>query len=345
MSLRGWAQGRLESGAFDGPLSRGAGSLWRRWADPVRPLRLPAGVRVVGIGGATLGGAGKTPLVLELARRLAARGERVAVVAPGYRARPERARRVAADDCVDQVGDEALMLARALAPSAVPVVVAPTRQAALDMAAGLAPLVLVDGLLQARPARLALSLLVLDASQPWGAGRCPPSGDLRADRVRLLAACDAVVLSGSASCGGCRLPETGAGRPLFEVPTRLLGARMPDGRLAGVEELARRPLGLTLAIARPGRVAAALRQSGVEPVSRRIHADHAVPVAPGPGGRPDAWLATAKCATKLGREHGGAPVWVLEQALEVPEALVSLVARKMPDLELDVRGLCPEKPC
>jgi tetraacyldisaccharide 4'-kinase len=337
-----WAQRQLERGAFDGTPARRASALWRRVADPVRPLALPSGARVVGVGGATLGGAGKTPLVLELARRLSARGERVAVVATAYRARPGRARQVSVDDRVEQVGDEGLMLARALAPS-VPVVVAPARQDALELAAGLAPLVLVDALLQARPGRLSLSLLVLDASQPWGAGRCPPSGDLRADRERLLAASDAVLLVGSAGNGVrvaverlCRR----AGRPLFEVPARLRGARTPEGTLLGVEELSRRRVGLALAVAHPERIVAALRASGIVPAPTCFDADHGVPAPDRADPAPEAWLATAKCATKLDREARRAPVWVLEQALEPPGELLSLVAGG----KADVRGLCPEKP-
>ncbi len=349
-SLRGLAQRRLESGAFDGPLARGASAAWRRIADPARPLVLPPGVRVVGVGGATLGGAGKTPLVLELSRRLSARGARVAVVAGSYRARPGRARQVAVDDRVQQVGDEALLLARALVPLGVPVVVAPRRQDALDLASSLAPLVLVDGLLQARPERLQLSILALDAGEPWGAGRCPPSGDLRADRERLLAASDVVALSGEnvrtiryqveAACRD-------AGRRLFEVQGRVCGARAPDGTFHGVDELSRRRLGLALAVARPERIVAALREAGIAPAGVRFHPDHGMLPPPGRGPSPEAWLVTAKCATKLGRRHGGAPVWVLEQALAPPDALLELVTRGAPPCPwtLPGRAVVESAPC
>ena len=345
LTPRAWAGRRLERGTFSGPLALGASAAWRRLAEPARPLLLPAGVRVVGVGGATLGGAGKTPLVLELARRLAARGEQVAVLAGSYRARPQRARCVRPHDAVERVGDEALMLARALSPLGVPVVVAPRRQAALDMAARLAPIVLVDALLQARPERLDLSLLVLDADAPWGAGRCPPSGDLRADRARLLAACDAVVLSGRAGGRGRSLVEglcRAAGRPVFEAPGRLEGARTPDGTLLTIPELAGRRLGLTLGVAHPGRILIALQDSGVTPVCTSLHADHAAPIPAGRGPAPEAWLATAKCATKLSRDLRGVPVWVLEQALRVPGSLLDLVAPgaapDQPDVALTYGG-------
>src|SRR5262245_58127925 len=150
------------------PLARTASNAWASIADPVRATRLPNRASVVGIAGATLGGSGKTPFALELARALAARGSRVAVVASGYRCRLKWARRIRPDDSARIVGDEALWLCRALTESGVPVVSGPRRDAALELAAALAPLVLVDGLLQARPQRVALSMLVLDAARPWG---------------------------------------------------------------------------------------------------------------------------------------------------------------------------------
>jgi tetraacyldisaccharide 4'-kinase len=123
---------------------------------------LPRDVAVIGVGGATLGGSYKTPLVIALSRAVAASGEQVAVVAHGYTGRVRVARRVSPGDAVVDVGDDALYLCRELEPCGVPVVVGP-RQAALRLAATLAPRVVVDGLLQAEPERLALSVLVLDA--------------------------------------------------------------------------------------------------------------------------------------------------------------------------------------
>src|SRR5512143_1698708 len=76
----------LEQGRWRSAPALKLGELWALVADPVRPVHLPAAGRVVAIGGATLGGSYKTPLVIELARALVGR-VRVAVVASGYAAR------------------------------------------------------------------------------------------------------------------------------------------------------------------------------------------------------------------------------------------------------------------
>src|SRR6185503_3810230 len=156
---------------------------------------LPAGARVIGVGSAVLGGAGKTPLAIALARELAARGERVALVGHAYRAAPRRPRIVAPTDRVAEVGDDALSASRLLAGTGASVIVAPRRQLAVDHAAALGFRALIlDGLLQAAPARLTDAILVLDAAAPWGSGACPPAGDLRAPPGALLAAADHVVV-------------------------------------------------------------------------------------------------------------------------------------------------------
>ncbi len=310
---------RLESGTLDSLLARGLARVWQGVSAPVRPLVLPRTAALIGVGGATLGGSGKTPVCLELARALAACGVRVAVVASGYRSRARNARRVDVADEVVLVGDEALWLARALG-SEVPVVVARSRQDAVALASRLADIVIVDALLQTRPERLALSLLVVDGGAPFGAGRCPPAGDLRASKAELVSACDAIVSVGP-PCGHF-------GRPSFAVRARLGGARDADGVLLPPEALARLRLGLAVAVARPERILRSLRELGVVP--RVVHAapDHGIPHPP--PAPVDAWLTTPKCATKLGQRLQGAPLWRLEQRLDLPSELVTLAAASTP---------------
>lgn len=315
-----FVESRLEAGAFDSGLAKLASAAFAAFASPVRELRLPPATRVIGIGGATLGGSGKTPVVLALARALAER-DRVAVVGHGYRARTGAPRRVSPSDDVTAVGDDALWLARALEPLGVPVVVASSRQLALDAASRMATTVLVDGLLQARPCRLARSVLVLDGDRPFGAEHCPPAGDLRAPVRALLEACDDVLVGpGAASLGAIR--DRVAPRPVLRYDAELVGAREPDGRVVGIRELAQRRLGLALAIANPERVLRALAAHGVHPSAVSLGPDHGVPrVRADRAARPEAWLTTAKCATKLGDRLGTAPVWVLEQELRLPPEL------------------------
>lgn len=117
----------------------------RRWA---AVHRVPA--PVLSVGNLVAGGAGKTPAALALARRLAARGLRPAVVSRGYRG-------------VDGRNDEAQ-----LAPD-LPTVCDPdrVRGARTALAAGAGCIVLDDGF-QHRRIHRDLDLVVIDATRPWG---------------------------------------------------------------------------------------------------------------------------------------------------------------------------------
>jgi tetraacyldisaccharide 4'-kinase len=282
---------------------------------------------VLGVGGAVLGGAGKTPVAIALARALASRGEPVTLIGHAYRARPGRPRIVLPGDPVATVGDDALAAARLLAGTSASVIVAARRQDAVDHAAALGHRVLVvDGLLQAAPRRVDAAVLVLDALAPWGAGACPPAGDLRALPAALLSAADHVV---------ALLPEGAAPSPALPssallLPSRIAGVVTAAG-LAPLASLTGRRLGLILAVARPRRIEDALARAGLAPAFTILLADHAVPrgraLARAERAPVDAWLTTARCATKLGPLLGRAPVLPLVHEVDVGPLLARLRAR------------------
>jgi tetraacyldisaccharide 4'-kinase len=298
-----------------------------------RPLDLPSAGRVIGVGGASLGGSCKTPFAIALADGLAARGLPVALIGHAYRARPRFPRVVRADDDVAEVGDDALYAARQLARSRAVVVVGPTRQAAVDFAAQCATWLVVDGLLQTRPARLARSFLLLDGERAWGNGRCPPAGDLRAPRSALLEAADAVAVVHDA-IGAPPVPDAALPRQRTffapDVVSRLDRAIWPDGSAISVSRLRSARLGLITTIARSDRVVGGLARRGLDLVTRLSFADHHRPsrselergAAEGPL-RVDVWLTTAKCATKLPRTVAGSPVLVLEHEVRLTDRLVA----------------------
>jgi tetraacyldisaccharide 4'-kinase len=322
-----WFAEQLERGAWQGNrIACYASAVWEKISDPVRPLELPRAARVIGIGGATLGGSGKSSIALELSRALAKSGCRVAVVASAYPARDRTPRRVRPDDLVADVGDEALWLCRALDSAGVPVFIGAPRQHALTLASNAASLVIVDGLLQARPRRLALSVLALDGRAHWGSERCPPAGDLRALRARLLGACDVVLL---ATDPAHPTPEGRVqfyGKTTFSWSSELAGAWTADGRFVSLEELRALRLGLLVAVARPERIVSALAARGVALHSVRLCGDHAVPARPRDR-RVEAWLTTAKCATKIGSSRRGAPLWTLAHRARLPRAFVGQAAQ------------------
>jgi tetraacyldisaccharide 4'-kinase len=316
----------LERGEWRGPVARLLSSAWAPLASRavVRPLPLPAGARVVTVGGATLGGSGKTPLAIACAAEIAATGAAVAFVGHAYRATPRRPRVVDARDGLAEVGDEALLAARLLGPLGVRVVVAPRRSEAVLFASRLAAVLVVDGVLQTRPVRASLALLAVDADEPWGgAASVPPAGDLRAPPRALLAACDRVVVVGDGEGADARVVSRGAW---------MGGTLHTWGALAGLR------LGLLCALARPDRVLRGLTRRGLtvravvrardhDPFDRRsLAAAGRAPV--------DLWLASPKCALKLG-DFTGLRVATLDHGLSLSPTLRVRCAQLVPRPCLD----------
>jgi tetraacyldisaccharide 4'-kinase len=154
-----------------------------------------AGRPVVVIGNLTVGGTGKTPLTIWLARELSASDLRVGIVSRGYGGSAPGPRLVDAQAPWREVGDEPLLLAR---HSACPVMVGRDRAAAARALAGSVDVILADdGLQHLRLAR-DCEIVVIDGARGFGNGRLLPAGPLREPLSRLERA-DVVIVNGSAS--------------------------------------------------------------------------------------------------------------------------------------------------
>jgi tetraacyldisaccharide 4'-kinase len=278
----------------------------RAWEEIVRVRRpLVSSVPVLCVGGATLGGSGRTPLAIACALSLASR-LRVVLVSHAYGARaPKEPHVVLATDDVRVVGDEALECARA----GLKVVVARERQRALDAAAATAHVIVLDGPLQLTPRPATLSLLAACAEEPWGSGACPPVGDMRAPRKALEEATDCVVTIGLTGMVAARSDGAWRGRELVSI-----------------EELRGTPLGLATGIARPWRVEAFLRQLGIVP--RRVVrvANHA-PLELRHDDAIQLWLVTGKDAGRVcGDAAATGQTAVIDYHLDLPPELQDLLA-------------------
>ncbi len=164
----------------------------------LKQQRLP--VPVVSIGNLTLGGTGKTPLVLYVTRQLLARGRRPAIVSRGYGGSVQGAVNVVSDGktlamAAPEAGDEPVLLAASL--PGVPVLIGPKRaevgQAAIERFQ-VDSLVLDDGFQHLALAR-DLDLVLFSARTLVGNGRVFPGGPLR-EPFSALARAHAFVITG-----------------------------------------------------------------------------------------------------------------------------------------------------
>ena len=150
-----------------------------------------AGIPVLVVGNLTVGGAGKTPLVLWLAEFLKSRGWCPALVSRGYGSAPGPPRAATLASRYSEAGDEPIVLARR---SGCPVWVGVDRAAvvrALREAHPEVDLAILDDGLQHYRLRRDVEIAVVD-SRGFGNGFLLPAGPLREPASRLRSV-DAVV--------------------------------------------------------------------------------------------------------------------------------------------------------
>lgn len=161
-------------------------------ATPYRS-RLP----VICAGNLTAGGTGKTPLVLHLCERLLAAGHHPVALTRGYGGRHTTPHWVSSTDTADDVGDEALLLARA-----VPTLVAANRGAGARVIEAMpdqASVILMDDGLQNPSLAKDLAIVMIDGTRGLGNGRVIPAGPLRAPFEFQLKLTGAIVVNGPAA--------------------------------------------------------------------------------------------------------------------------------------------------
>lgn len=159
------------------------------WRQPPPP------VPIIIVGNLSVGGVGKTPLVIALARYLSAKGLRVGIVSGGYGAHTRQfPHRVRPEDEAWQVGDEPKLLAL---KTDCPVVIAPKRPQAIEylLKHEQVQIIISDDGLQHYAMPRSLEIVVVDGTRGMGSGFCLPAGPLR-ESVKRLQQVQFIVVNG-----------------------------------------------------------------------------------------------------------------------------------------------------
>ena len=161
--------------------------------------RLP--VPVIVVGNLTVGGSGKTPLVVWLAQFLKSRGYRPGIVSRGYGGHASR-KPLAVDFNTSPTlaGDEPVLIARR---TGCPVFVSPQRIEAgrALLAQTECNIIIADDGLQHYALARDIEIVVIDGKRGFGNGHMLPAGPLR-EPVERLESVDMVVYNGAAPEGG-----------------------------------------------------------------------------------------------------------------------------------------------
>jgi len=253
-----WGEGSFAS-ALLAPLAAlyGAVAQWRLGRGGER-----AGAPVVCVGNLTVGGAGKTPTALALARMLAAAGERPMFLTRGYGGAlagpllvdPARHR-------AREVGDEPLLLART-----APTIVARDRVKGAGIAGDASVIVMDDGF--HNPSLFKdFSVLVVDGRRGTGNGRVIPAGPLRAPLEAQLGRAHALIVVGELGRAADSAERArGANIPVLQARLR------PDADV--IAWLRGRQVLAFAGIADPEKFFATLAEAGVVLAATRSFPDH-----------------------------------------------------------------------
>lgn len=166
---------------------------WRkRWRAPIP---------VVVVGNLTVGGSGKTPLVVWLVEQLKQHGVRPGVVSRGYGGKAQRYPLLVTDNTSSvHAGDEPVLIRQR---TAVPVAVAPNRAAAIRLLLQQPQppeVIITDDGLQHYALQRDVEIVVIDGQRRFGNGWWLPAGPMR-ERANRLADAAMVVVNGGIARG------------------------------------------------------------------------------------------------------------------------------------------------
>jgi len=317
---------------------------------------------VISVGNLTVGGTGKTPMVLYLAEHLLAEGKHVAVLTRGYRGflKGSGGNRSAVGETgvghEGSVDEPALLRNRVgahperLARFCVAVGADRVARGREALSAGFDWFLLDDGFQHFKLAR-DLDIVLIDSSNPFGGGRLLPSGRLREEKSGLSRA-DMIVITRSAHAPAIEaMVRRYASAPIFYAMLRLDGIVRADEPGAVVAENVWTPLRFFAycGIGNPASFFTGLREWGVTVAGTSRFPDHHI-YSSGDRERiesdaksagADALICTEKDFFNFGGAwHGSLPVFYARVSLEMQNADAfwtaagEILARRRPGISL-----------
>lgn len=237
----------------------------RRYDAPGQVIRVA--VPVISVGNITVGGTGKTPMVIELTRRLELAGRNPAIVARGY------------GGVASAPSDEELLIRKAC--PAVAYVCESNRFRGADLAIKRmgADVIVLDDAFQHRRLHRDLDIVLIDALCPFGFGHVLPRGLLR-EPLSGLARAQVAIVTRFDQAPQHELQKTEAvfrnhnhDAPIIRSRTKVSGIEYLDA--APVADIGPGMRVLAFAgIGRPQGFAATLASLGLEVVATRWWPDH-----------------------------------------------------------------------
>lgn len=234
------------------------------------------GVPVISVGNLSVGGTGKTPLTILIARLLIARGKRVVVLSRGYGGAGGNAVRIVSDGIgillpVSEAGDEPVLLARSV-PGLIVVTCSDRYRGGLAALKQFRPdiFLLDDGFQHLRLQR-DLNILLLDAVRPFGNGWTLPAGLLR-EPLSAVRRADLIIYT---RADGAKLCRALAEIPVCRSAHRLSGVvSMLGGELTAFSIFAGKKGVACAGIADPEAFFNSLYREGVDLAATLAFQDH-----------------------------------------------------------------------
>jgi tetraacyldisaccharide 4'-kinase len=289
---------------------------------------------VISVGNITVGGTGKTPCVIRLAKMLQQHGYQPAVISRGYGGKNFKPVNIVSDGKgilpgAEEAGDEPLLIARSL--PGIPVITgakrALTGKAAIDRFG--ANVLICDDAFQHRQIFRDIDIVLLDAERPLGNGHLLPRGELR-EPAESLRRADCIVLTRADKAGPppgeiARIADA-SGIPVFRAAHRFKEMIRPDRNTLLPSDLRSKKVCAFCGIAKPASFKKLLLDAEAQILSFMDFPDHYVYNRNDleaiqkhfSAQNTDYWITTEKDAMRLG-DHPDflKNIWVLRMEMEI----------------------------